>query len=64
MQWNEAHNSVGTNWGHGPTLAERVPVEPLFDRLISEIPPGSQGLMLQPYWTPGVRSPGQEPVTD
>ncbi|MBX3528019.1 MAG: FGGY-family carbohydrate kinase [Rhodoblastus sp.] len=41
-------------------LAERVPVEPLFDRLISEIPPGSQGLMLQPYWTPGVRSPGPD----
>lgn len=25
MQWNQAHNSVGTNWGHGPTIAERVP---------------------------------------
>lgn len=25
MIWNEAHNSVGTQWGHGPTIAERVP---------------------------------------
>jgi hypothetical protein len=23
--WNEARNSVGKNWGHGPTIAERVP---------------------------------------
>ncbi|HLP08066.1 MAG TPA: hypothetical protein VK178_07860, partial [Opitutaceae bacterium] len=25
MKWNAAHNSVGTDWGHGPTIAERVP---------------------------------------
>jgi hypothetical protein len=25
MKWNEHHNSVGTEWGHGPTIAERVP---------------------------------------
>ncbi len=24
-----------------------------FDELIKEVPPGSMGLMLQPYWTPG-----------
>ncbi|HWL16573.1 MAG TPA: hypothetical protein VNR00_13275, partial [Opitutus sp.] len=24
--WNEAHNSLGENWGHGPTVAEHVPV--------------------------------------
>ncbi|HVU16691.1 MAG TPA: hypothetical protein VHD32_07190 [Candidatus Didemnitutus sp.] len=23
--WNEAHNSLGLNWGHGPTIAEAVP---------------------------------------
>ena len=23
--WNEAHNSVGAQWGHGPTIAEHVP---------------------------------------
>jgi hypothetical protein len=25
MRWNALHNSVGTDWGHGPTIAERVP---------------------------------------
>ncbi|HEY4299527.1 MAG TPA: hypothetical protein VGM73_01555 [Candidatus Didemnitutus sp.] len=23
--WNDAHNSLGKNWGHGPTIAEHVP---------------------------------------
>ncbi|MEQ1438142.1 FGGY-family carbohydrate kinase [Fontimonas sp. SYSU GA230001] len=41
--------------------AERgVPVEALFDDLIRTVPPGSMGLMLQPYWSPGVRDPGPE----
>jgi sugar (pentulose or hexulose) kinase len=34
--------------------------EALFDRLVDDIPPGSMGLMLQPYWTPGLKSPGPE----
>ena len=34
--------------------------EALFDRLVDEIPPGSMGLILQPYWTPGLKSPGPE----
>jgi sugar (pentulose or hexulose) kinase len=34
--------------------------EQLFDKLVDEIAPGSMGLMLQPYWTPGVKSPGPE----
>ena len=25
MKWNAARTSVGTDWGHGPTIAERVP---------------------------------------
>jgi hypothetical protein len=25
MKWNAARTSVGTGWGHGPTIAERVP---------------------------------------
>ena len=25
MKWNEARTTVGAEWGHGPTLAERVP---------------------------------------
>lgn len=37
-----------------------VDVEPLFDGLAASIPPGSMGLVLQPYWSPGVRVPGPE----
>jgi len=43
-------------------LAEQKGVEPeaLFDELVRAVPPGSMGLMLQPYWSPGVRQPGPE----
>ena len=43
-------------------LAKQMGVEPeaLFDEMINTIPPGSMGLMLQPYWTPGIRTPGIE----
>lgn len=43
-------------------LAEErgVPPEALFDDLIREVPPGSMGLVLQPYWSPGVKVPGPE----
>ncbi len=34
--------------------------EPLFDELVAATPPGSMGLVLQPYWSPGVRIPGPE----
>ncbi len=34
--------------------------EQLFDELVAGIPPGSMGLMLQPYWSPGVKVPGPE----
>ncbi|AKX50553.1 FGGY-family carbohydrate kinase [Thiopseudomonas alkaliphila] len=37
-----------------------VSVESLFDELVQRIPAGSMGLMLQPYWTPGVKEPGAE----
>lgn len=37
-----------------------VAVESLFDELIRNVPPGSMGLTLQPYWSPGVRDPGPE----
>lgn len=40
--------------------AEGVPVESVLDELLRDTPPGSMGLMLQPYWTPGVRIPGPE----
>lgn len=43
-------------------LAEQKGIEPeaLFDELVTAVPPGSMGLMLQPYWSPGVRQPGPE----
>ncbi len=34
-----------------------APVESYFDALVESVPPGSMGLMLQPYWTPGIRMP-------
>ncbi|MBN1251945.1 MAG: FGGY-family carbohydrate kinase [Bacteroidales bacterium] len=34
--------------------------EDLFDEMISKIPPGSMGLTLQPYWSPGTKVPGLE----
>ena len=37
-----------------------VPAEALFDELVNAVPPGSMGLMLQPYWTPGIKVPGPE----
>ncbi|MDD3762154.1 MAG: FGGY-family carbohydrate kinase [Nevskiales bacterium] len=37
-----------------------VEVEALFDDLVAQVPPGSMGLTLQPYWSPGVRDPGPE----
>jgi len=43
-------------------LAEERGIEPetLFDELVESVPPGSMGLMLQPYWSPGVKQPGPE----
>jgi len=37
-----------------------VSVEDLFDESVREVPPGSQGLILQPYWSPGLKVPGPE----
>jgi sugar (pentulose or hexulose) kinase len=43
-------------------LANERGVEPesLFDDLVNEAPPGSMGLILQPYWSPGLKIPGPE----
>ncbi len=38
---------------------EKVPEE-LFENLLAATPPGSMGLTLQPYWSPGLKSPGPE----
>ncbi|MCB9451341.1 MAG: carbohydrate kinase [Anaerolineaceae bacterium] len=50
-------------FGHHEILqAEAAGIEPeaLFDDLLNTVPPGSSGLILQPYWSPGVKVPGPE----
>ncbi len=43
------------------TAEERgVPPEVIFDEMVGQIPAGSMGLMLQPYWSPGLKIPGPE----
>ena len=44
------------------SLAAERGVEPevLFEELLRQVPPGSMGLVLQPYWSPGLRVPGPE----
>jgi len=37
-----------------------VEPEELFDKLVEHVPPGAMGLMLQPYWSPGLKMPGPE----
>ena len=37
-----------------------VTPETLFDEMVGTVPPGSMGLTLQPYWSPGVRQPGPD----
>lgn len=34
--------------------------EQLFDTLVQSVSPGCEGLVLQPYWSPGLRFPGPE----
>jgi sugar (pentulose or hexulose) kinase len=47
---------------HEQHQSERTGVAPevLFDELVNSVPPGSMGLMLQPYWSPGIKIPGPE----
>jgi len=41
--------------------AERgIQPEELFDDLVNSVPAGSMGLTVQPYWGPGLKSPGPE----
>jgi sugar (pentulose or hexulose) kinase len=41
--------------------AERgVPPEEILDELVRTVPAGAGGLMLQPYWSPGLKVPGPE----
>ncbi len=43
-------------------LAREQGVQPedLFDQLVNQVPPGSMGLTLLPYWSPGLKEPGPE----
>ncbi len=44
------------------TMAQErgIQVEELFDELVNQVPPGSLGLTLLPYWSPGLKVPGPE----
>jgi sugar (pentulose or hexulose) kinase len=41
-------------------LEQGLETEELLEKLLEDIPPCSMGLMLQPYWTPGLKLPGPE----
>jgi sugar (pentulose or hexulose) kinase len=43
-------------------LAEErgIEAEVLFDKLLETVPAGAEGLVLQPYWSPGLKIPGPE----
>ncbi len=41
-------------------LRRGLAAEDLLEELVADIPPGSMGLMLQPFWTPGLKNPGPE----
>ena len=47
-------------WESQQAAEQGVETETLFDDLVRSVPPGSQGLVLQPYWSPGLRHPGPE----
>jgi len=50
-------------FGHHERIAAEeagIVPEALFDELVATVPPGSMGLMLQPYWSPGIRHPGPD----
>jgi len=37
-----------------------VETETIIEELLHKVPPGSMGLVLQPYWSPGIKVPGPE----
>ena len=50
-------------FGHPERLLadeQNTEAESFFDDLVNQVPPGSQGLILQPYWSPGLKVPGPE----
>lgn len=40
--------------------SRNIPVETLFESMLTSVPAGCLGLTLQPYWSPGLRIPGPE----
>ncbi|MEM7801854.1 MAG: FGGY-family carbohydrate kinase [Chloroflexota bacterium] len=40
--------------------AKGLSPEFLLERLVEAVPPGAEGLLLQPYWSPGLKIPGPE----
>ena len=47
---------------HEQRIANERGIQPelLFDELVNQVPPGSMGLILQHYWSPGLKIPGPE----
>lgn len=47
---------------HEQVKADERGIEPeeMFDELVNQTPPGADGLVLQPYWSPGLKVPGPE----
>ncbi len=41
-------------------LEDGIETEEILSNQAADVPPGSMGLILQPYWSPGVRNPGAE----
>jgi sugar (pentulose or hexulose) kinase len=37
-----------------------IEAEDIFDELVNQVKPGAMGLVLQPYWSPGLKVPGPE----
>ena len=52
QQFGQTEQALATQLG--------VETEELFDDLVTSAPAGSAGLVLQPYWSPGLRDPGPE----
>jgi len=52
QQFGQTEQALATQLG--------VETEDLFDDLVYSAPAGSAGLVLQPYWSPGLRDPGPE----
>jgi len=48
------------HWEKIEAESNGMAVEDILDNLIDEVPAGSLGLVLQPYWSPGLKLPGPE----